>query len=260
MIKKVSYIIILILFFSSCVTSRRVNYLQDLKEKIPVSSTSDSTSYILKTGDRVYVKISTMDEESKKLFSVGVTSEMGFFNNSPDIFSYTIFPDGNIDMPYVGNIKLIGLTTRQAKDTIMNQLKPMIPDCDIDVKLVNAYFSILGVAGSGRYDIIKERLNVFQALALSGDLKSFSDRTRIHVLRQNIEGKTEIKTFDVRNKKIIDSDYYYIQPNDIIYVQSFNGQFFGIESFSSVVSTVSSTFSLAYLLYYYSIPLFDSKP
>lgn len=254
MIKKLAYIFILILLISSCVTSRRVNYLQKLSDSIPAFLSQDSMEYKLMVGDKLYIKISTLDENSIKLFSGGGSSGM---DASSDLFSYTILPNGNIKFPYLGNIKIIGLTTRQAKDTIRSKLKTMIPDCDIDVKLVNASFTVIGVAGSGKYNIRAEKLNLFQALALSGDLQPFSDRTKIHILRQNIDGKTQIKTFDIRNKDIINSEFYYIQPNDIIYVQAFSGQFFGIGSFAAVVSTVTSMFSLGYLLYYYSVPYIE---
>jgi polysaccharide export outer membrane protein len=128
----------------------------------------------------------------------------------------------------------------------------MIPDCDIDVKLVNSYFTVIGDAGTGRYSIPKEKLNVFQVLAISGDLKPYSDRAKIHVLRPTPNG-TQIKTFDVRSKDIINSDFYYIRPNDVIYVQSYNGQFFKFESFSSVITTIATTMSFGYLVYHLSV-------
>jgi len=265
MIKKLVYTFILVLLFSSCVTTSKVNYLQDLgKKKSPSNTLNSLEEYKLRVGDMVYIKISTLDEDSKNLLSGGSQSSGGpqsvSNNSSSDIYSYTIYSDGSIEFPFIGAIKLAGLTTREAKDSVRTKLKTMVPDCDIDVKLVNASFTIIGASGTGKYDITKERLNIFQALALSGDLKPFSDRARIHILRRDIGGKTQIKVFDVRNKDIINSEFYYIQPNDIIYVQSFSGQFFGEETFSNIVSSVASTFSLSYLLYYYVVPLFKTTP
>jgi polysaccharide export outer membrane protein len=227
-----------------------VNYFQHL-DKLAKDSivTSPLETYKLRKGDQLIIKISTLDKDSKNLFSGGNPYE-GSGNSVPEIFAYKIFNDGKIDFPYIGGIKLAGLTTREAKDTIKVKLRTLIPDCDVDVRLTNAYFSVIGSAGNGRYDIPKEKLNIFQALAISGDLRSFTDRRKIHLLRQDENGKTHIYTLNVRNSDIINSPYYYIQPNDVIYAQNFSGQFFGIETFSNVLSAVASTFSLSYLIYY----------
>ncbi len=257
MLKRIIYIVLSVTLLSSCVTTRRVNYLQDKAGKLPDSSLIDTIPvYTLKAGDMVAVRISTLDEESKRLFSGGIVSDMMTFNTTSDLYTYTVYGDGTIYFPFIGNIKLLGLTTRQAKDTLRSLLQVMIPDCDVDVRLVNAYFSLLGVSGSGRYSISKENLTLFEAFALTSDLSLLSDRTKVHVLRQDAQGKTKINTFDVRNKQIMYSEFFYIQPNDIVYVQAYNGQFFGIDSFPSGVSFFSSLFSFGYLMYYYITPLF----
>jgi len=98
-------------------------------------------------------------------------------------------------------------------------------------------------------NVTKEKLNVFQALAISGDLKPFADRAKIHVIRPTENG-TQIKVFDVRSKDVINSEFYYIKPNDVIYVQAFRGQFFGFDNLGTVISTVSTTLSFGYLLYH----------
>ncbi len=254
MIKNFVYILTLIVIVSSCVTSKRVNYLQEFSDSIPVDSCIDSVEYQLHMGDRIYITISTTDVDTKNLLSYGM---MGKTNNLSDLMSYEILQDGNIVYPYVGKIQLLGLTTRQAKDTVKDKLRIIIPDCDIDIKLLNPRFTIIGSVENASYIIDKEKINIFQALAKSGDLNDFSEKKKIHILRQTINGDTKIKIFDIRNKDIIDSEYYYVFPNDIIYVQSFNGQFFSVKSFSQLFSTVSSTLSLGYLLYNLSLPLYE---
>ncbi|MBN2787135.1 MAG: polysaccharide biosynthesis/export family protein [Paludibacteraceae bacterium] len=250
MTNKILYAVFSIVLLSSCVTTRRINYLQEKAGKIPDSLLTDTLpDYILRVGDKLAVNLITLDQESKSLFMSGTSSTE---NVVTDLSFYSILPDGNIQFPFVGKIYLLGLTTRQAKDTVEKHLKKIIPDCEVEVSLVNSYFTIIGLAGTGKYALRNEKMNIFQALATSGNLQSFSDRTKIHLLRQDEKGKTQIKTFDIRNKQIMNSEFYYLQPNDILYVQAFNGQFFGVESFSSIFSTVTSTFSLAYLIYYYT--------
>jgi polysaccharide export outer membrane protein len=234
---------------ASCVSSRQTNYLQNISSSDSLYRKIDSVpDYTLQIGDRVFVRISTLNKESSKLFGSdqSITPNSIYGNN--ELYSYTIAKDGCIDFPFVGAIRLQGLTAREAKDAIQHALRPFIPDCDVDVRLTNGFFSVIGVAGSGRYPIGEERLNVFQALAISGDLKPFSDRKKIFLLRSSSDG-TRIESFDVRRKDIIGSEFYYIRPNDVIYVQAIRGQFFGIESFSSLLTTISSSLSFGYLIY-----------
>ena len=140
------------------------------------------------------------------------------------------------------------MTNREAKLMMTEKMQEYLTDCDVDLRLTNSYFTFIGQAGTGKYPIARERLTIYQALAISGDLKPFSDRKKVRIIRKNND-KTEVKTFDLRSKDIINSEFYYIRPNDIIYVPSFNGQFFGIASFSNLLSTITSTLSFGVLIY-----------
>jgi polysaccharide export outer membrane protein len=241
--KYISILIFPVLFFS-CVTPKKTNYLQEPGKGVAsYQKFVDTTAYKLQEGDQLYVKISSLDEATNRLFNSTSSSQQ-----SLDLLSYTIYPDGSIDYPFLEPVKLIGLTTRQAKDTLKAKLQVVAPDCDVDIRLANGFFTVVGNAGNGRYPIPKERLTIFQALALSKDLNPFSDRTKVHLLRPTPEG-TQVTTFDVRSKEIIGSEYYYIQPNDVIYVQSFKGQFWGFSSFAAMLTAAVSTFTLGYLVY-----------
>ena len=76
-------------------------------------------------------------------------------------------------------------------------------------------FSIIGSGTNGRYPIMREKMNIFQALALAGDISTFGDRSSVKILRESPSG-TRVSVFDIRSKEIINSEYYYIQPNDVI--------------------------------------------
>ncbi|HOH71383.1 MAG TPA: hypothetical protein PK552_04945, partial [Paludibacteraceae bacterium] len=108
--------------------------------------------------------------------------------------------------------------------------------------------SVIGEAGSGRYQIPKEKLNIFQALAMSGDMSTYSDRKKIQLIRQTEQG-TVVKTFDLRSKSIINSEYYYSQPNDVIYVPFDGARYFGVTHFTGILSLVISTLSFGLMIY-----------
>ena len=118
----------------------------------------------------------------------------------------------------------------------------------VDVKIVGRYFSVIGGGSNGKFPILREKMNVFQAIAMAGDISTFGDRSKIKVLRE-INGTTKISEFDIRSKDIINSEFYYIQPNDVIYIQNVNEQFFSVTTFGAALSTVFSTFSFGLFIY-----------
>lgn len=117
----------------------------------------------------------------------------------------------------------------------------------VEVNIVNRSFSIIG-AQSGRYMITKEKMTIFEALAAAGDLKEFNSRKEIKLVREK-NGVTTIKTFDARSKDIINSEYYYIEPNDIIYIRQMPGYSFGINSATTAVSVTAATISFGVFVY-----------
>jgi polysaccharide export outer membrane protein len=239
--------IILILLFNSCVTSKKVRYLQNPDLVIPeYEEITTPADYKVQVLDELYIRVKTLDPEISKLFNITISTQNSgqlMTTTSPGFNSYTVKEDGNISFPYIGDIYVLGKTTREIKKVVSDTLSLMVNELSVDVKLMNSYFSIISDSRDGRYPITKERLNIFQALALSGDLNDFADRGQVKIIRQTPEGSV-VHTFDVRSKQVIDSEFYYIQPNDVIYVYPFKGEFFGISSFSALFGVISSVINI----------------
>jgi polysaccharide export outer membrane protein len=101
---------------------------------------------------------------------------------------------------------------------------------------------MLGVSGKGAYPLYKEKLNIFQALALTGQMANNADRKRVRLIRPNPEGgRPIVKQFDLRTASIIDSEYYYVQPNDVLYLGPIKGDFWKIENYSAAIGTLSTS-------------------
>lgn len=235
----------------SCMTSKKVNYLQSGKYIPEYVDTLAYTDYKLQKGDYLYIRVYTLDEKSQRLFNGGTSNnnaQQSSDNANGRLNLYLIDEDGCINYPYVGKIRLLGLASREAKTVMKEKLANMLHDFSVDVKLMNRTFSVIGEAGSGRYQIPKEKLNIFQALAMSGDMSTYSDRTKIQLIRQTEKG-TIVKTFDLRSESIINSEYYYIQPNDVIYVPFDGSRFFGVTHFTGILSLVISTLSFGLMIY-----------
>lgn len=264
MIYKFKYLLFLALVswaLSSCVTARKVNYMQNPDKHIPhYADTLLFTDYELRIGDRLYVTVYSMDETIMKMYNAGGTSAnirqqmgVGYSNGSYDLYTYLVDEEGNIDFPTIGKIYVQGSTTREVKRKLENALGTLLREIpgystiSVEVYIVNRSFSVVG-AQSGRYPITKEKMTIFEALALVGDLKEFNSRKEIKLVREK-NGVTTIKTFDARSKEIVNSEYYYIEPNDIIYIRQIPGYSFGINSASTVVGVTAATISFGAFIY-----------
>ena len=169
---------------------------------------------------------------------------------SADLMSYPVQEDGTIEMPYLGSVVVAGKTLNEAKVVIEALISEYVTDAAITVRLVNNYVSILGVVNSpGLYPIYKNRLNIFQAISLAGDLAIYGDRYLVRIIRQTLDG-SEIRDFDLTDRKIVDSEYYYVLPNDVIYVKPLKGRFFALAEFpwSVIFQSITATISIILLI------------
>ena len=252
---------LLIGLLSSCVTARKVNYMQAPDKQIPsYADTLTFEDYELRIGDRMYIYVYSLDENITKMYNAGGSGSMirqqmtqGNMSGSYDLYTYLVDEQGYIEFPTIGKIAVRGLTTREVKHRLEEELSKLLQEIpgyatvSVEVNIVNRTFSIIG-AQSGRYVINKEKMTIFEALAMAGDLGEFNSRQEIKLVREK-EGKTTIKTFDVRSKDIVNSEYYYIEPNDIIYIRQIPGYSFGINSASTTLGICASTISFGVFIY-----------
>jgi polysaccharide export outer membrane protein len=240
---------------SSCITARNINYMQPagggIRSYVDSLSFSD---YKLKKGDYLYVRVYSIDENLTEILNgaavTGNNMQSIRIGDSPasDLYTYLIDQQGNIDFPLSGKIRLAGKTVREANRELEEKLTNVLSEFSVDIQIVKKYFSVIGEGNSGRYPITKEKLTVFEALAMTGDLGTYSDRSKIQLIRE-IDGKTVIKNFDLRSVDIINSEYYYIEPNDILYVPTLRQDFFGITNLTSLFSFVLTTYSFGFWVY-----------
>lgn len=256
-------IVLLPLLMASCVTSRRVNLMQEPgKNHIPqYADTVSYEDYELRIGDRLYIYVYSVDERVDKMFNsssgtIGVQMLQGGggVGGSYDLYTYLVQEDGCIDFPMVGRVPVRGMTTRGVKRVLEDELSSFIKSygdyqmMSVEVKIVRRSFSVISDRGSGTFNIQKEKVTIFEALAMAGDIGDFGDRSKVRIVREK-EGQTQVKEFDVRSKDIINSEYYYIEPNDVIYIQRIKGQSFGINSVTTSISVAATTLAFGGFVY-----------
>jgi polysaccharide export outer membrane protein len=262
MIKKL-LIILLPLLLASCVTSKKVNLMQEAgKHKIPsYADTLSYEDYQVRVGDRMYIYVYSIDERVSQMFNSsghGINASQMRQNNmggSYDLYTYLVLEDGTIDYPMVGKVPVRGKTTREIKLLLEKELAGYIASSyteyqvvSVEVNIVRRSFSVISDHGSGTFTIQKEKVTIYEALAMAGDIGDFGDRSQVRIIRET-EGKTQIKVFDIRSKDIINSEFYYIEPNDVIYIQRIKGQSFGINSVTTTISVAATTLAFGGFVY-----------
>jgi len=165
-----------------------------------------------------------------------------------DLYTYLVMDDGTISFPMIGKVFIDGLSVREATMKLEKEIEPYYKFSTVEIKIVQRYFSVLGGGSVGYYAIPREKINIFQALAMAGNIDVFGDRSKVRIIRENKEG-TEIKTFDVRSKDIIHSEFFYVEPNDVIYIQTVDEQFYSVTSLTGLFTTILTTVSFGTIIY-----------
>ncbi len=236
-VKTLALAIIVLPMLSSCITNKKITLLQDGK-KMPQYEQVEYSYYKIQKNDELQIRLLSSNEEASAMFDMN-TSTSGLSSNNSR--SYRVYEDGTIDIPYISHIPVAGLTVREAAKTIEARIKEYVPDAMVKVGLANDKFYIVAEGNKGAYELYKEKLNIFQALALAGNIASNADRKHVRILRPDIEGKTHVMEFDMRAKSIIGSEYYYIQPNDVIYIGPIKGNFWRSESYAESIGAITTS-------------------
>ena len=230
------------ILMSSCYSHRVIGYLQEPTKmnKLPVYDSVPYQPYRIHVNDEVIYRLITMDQSITKMLGTNNASMGTNYANA-----YRVHEDGTIDLPFLPPIKIEGLTEIEAQDTIRAAFREIIPDADVKVAMYNKYFSVVGDANAGHYYVYKEKMNIFQALAMTGDVMNSGDRRHIRIIRPTKEGQDpEILEFDMRTNSIIDSKYYYVYPNDVIYVARTKNSFYTVQNYAGFISLITSSVAL----------------
>ena len=225
---------------TGCYSHRVIGLLQEPgKNKIPAyEQDTVHEPYRIHVNDEIIYRLITMDETISKILGTNDNASTQYAN------SYRVYKDGTIDLPFLQPIHIEGLTVPEAQDTVKAAFKEIIPDADVKLALYNKTFTVIGDIRSGEYYIYKENMNIFQALAMSGDLMNSGDRRHVRIVRPNGDEEPEVLEFDIRSNTIIDSKYYYIYPNDVIYVARTKDSFVKVPSYTGLLGLITSSVSL----------------
>ena len=227
---------------SSCYSHRVIGYLQEptKQNKLPQYDSVAYEPYRIRVNDEIIYRLITRDETMSKMLGANTMNVGTQYANS-----YRVYSDGTIDLPFLKPLKVQGLTETEAQDSLRAAFREIIPDADVKLALYNKYFSVIGDAHSSQYYIYKEKMNIFQALAMTGDVMNSGDRRHIRIIRPKDNAQEpEVLEFDIRTNSIIDSKYYYIYPNDVIYVARTKNSFYTVQNYAAFTGLVTSSVAL----------------
>lgn len=215
----------LVVMLSACDAQRRVLYLQDVESGSEIVL-PDNYVIRIKPLDQITIVVNSKNPELAMPFNTstsynslnGVVTNTNANESSLQVF--TVDSKGYISMPVIGDVKISGLTREEAEAKIEKMIVDgeYIADPKVNVRFANLTVSIIGeVTKPGRYNINKDQLTIFEALALAGDMTIYGNREDVAIIREK-DGKSIVMKLDLRSQDIFSSPYFYIEQNDVIIV------------------------------------------
>ncbi len=249
-----------ILSLASCTSYKAVPYVIDSEYLNTTNQTPTLYDAKIMPKDILTVTVNTVDPNVSAPFNLTVqnTSNTVLTNNTTTqaaLQQYLVGNDGTIDFPVLGKLTVIGLTKNQCEDMIRQRLKVYIKSeiPVVTVRMPNFKISVVGeVNRPGQFTITNEKVNIFEALALAGDMTIWGIRDNVKLIREDASGKREYHNLNINDARIIFSPYYQLQQNDIVIVtpNKTKSKNSGIGSETTLwFSATSILVSLASLLY-----------
>ena len=212
--------------FSACGSSEKVVYL-DNANQVNLEASKVLFDAKIMPKDVLSITVSTINPEAAKPFNLivptVVAGEITTSTTQPVMQSYLVNNDGTIDYPIIGVIKVGGLTKTECEAMILEKIRPYLAESEkpiVTVRMSSYSISVLGeVKTPGSFPVSREKINIFEALAMAGDMTIYGIRDHVRLIREDASGKKEIHMLDLTDANVINSPYYYLQQNDIIYVE-----------------------------------------
>ncbi len=237
----------------SCVTTRKVVYLQDMEHETQIEL-ENRFEAVVAPYDELEVIISTYETELAKPFNIYTAAEGAIRNSNNTSIGYLVDQFGNIELPVLGTVHAAGLTRLQLQEKVKGLLVNgnYLSDPYVMVRFKDFKVFFLGANGGKAINISNERCTLLEALALSGDMSIYTNRSKIAVMRE-VDGKMVTRFLDPRSSKVFNDPFFMLQQNDFVITRetryrNFQQSYAQASPFFSIFSTITSTASLVLLI------------
>lgn len=245
--KNLFFLAFFFLVLTSCVSQRKVEYIQDKNNNIKAFREADFPDYKLKPNDELYIRINSLDETAANVFSNVSQETQALSPYAASLTSYSVGKDGSLLLPIIGNVFVKGKTLSEVSVILRDSLYQVLNQPIVMVKLVNRYISVLGeVSVPGHYSYSQEKLSIFDAIGLAGDINDYGNPNNVMLIR-NENGENIRINLDLTKSEMLASELYYLRPNDVVYVKPLRNKFWGIRQVP--LSILFSTITTGLLIY-----------
>ena len=217
---------ILLLLLASCGPKRNLSYFKDLPDSVALRSAIPQIPETkIQSGDILRITINTLNPESNVLFNSGTLQTLDSRNNNVNsndqlaAEGYLVDKNGVINFPVLGQVKLGGLTREEARQEMVKHLNNYVKNPIVNVRFLNFKVTVIGeVAKPATFMIRNEKVTILEALGMAGDMTPFGKRENVLLIREENGERTMIK-LDMGKKDIMNSPYFYLRQNDVVYVE-----------------------------------------
>jgi len=214
--KNYFYLIICIIL-SSCVSNKKVVYFQGAEDVIEDSQIAEAK---IQPNDNLFILVSSAKVEASDIFnSVNLNESGSSSQESLALQGYIVDKEGYINFPILGRVKLGGLTKNEAINLLQNKISEYVVDATVNIRFLNYRVTVLGeVNKPGVYTVTNEVISIPEALGLAGDMTIHGRRNNVLICRE-VNGKKEFHRIDMTSPDVFRSPNYFLQQNDIVYIQ-----------------------------------------
>lgn len=216
----------MVLMLGSCGSTKNVAYFQNA-DSISLAASKMLYEAKIMPKDELTITVITTDPKAAMPFNLAVSNAIGtsgqLSSSQGSLQGYLVDNNGNIEFPVVGTLHVGGLTKKQAEDLVKSKIDPYLSVSEkpiVTVRMASYHVSVIGeVTKPGIISVPQEKMSVLEALAQAGDLTIYGKRDNVLLIRQDAEGEKHTYRLNLNDANIINSPFYYLQQNDIIYVE-----------------------------------------
>jgi len=242
-LKKLFLLASIAILVTSCLSYKKLQYVRTEVDSDKMEYRNERSSKTIKPFDELYIKVLSTDEKTARIFS----AESNMSGNSDiHLVSYTVNENGYIYFPFVGKIFVKDLNLEAASERIQSSLSQYLLNTAVRVRFINNNITILGeVKAEGDIVFTNDKLSVFQAIGRAGGITAYGDRKRVTIIRI-IDNKVTYNKIDLTDKNVVESPYYYIEPNDVIVVKPLKAIYntFQNNTYGTLLTTITTALAV----------------
>jgi polysaccharide export outer membrane protein len=257
---KIKFFYLLILVALLSCSKRNLSYISDIQGyEAYTEKVSNNTKAVIKPDDLLGITVSSINQSAAAVFNMGSLPAYGLGGNTiktnggeitgdPLQVGYLVDEDGYIDFPVLDKVHVGGLTKKEAQAHLKNCLQKYLKNPTVNLRFLNYRVTVMGEVNSpSTFTIPNEKINIFEALGMAGDMTAFGKRENVLLMREEGGERTVIR-LNLNHKEILSSPYFYLQQNDIVYVEPVKAKGNIANNSARTISTIASLSSLAIII------------